>query len=105
MGILITAVRKRTHNVNVTPGVCDGNELPVMREAECIDGITISQIVRYNRKELRWPVTHSQTVMVRAQIQSDDRSKRLTIESLPPDARYLHRMTESVSEHVTLEHA
>lgn len=75
-----------------------------MREAERIDGIANFQTIRYSRKELRGPVTHSQTVMVRAQIQSDDKSNRLTMESLPPDARYLGRMKNSINKQISPRH-
>ena len=49
----LTVLGANTHNVNVTAGICDGNELSVVGEAEGVDGIAIPKIVRIRSKQVR----------------------------------------------------
>lgn len=78
-----------TYNVNICSGVGNGEVFPVVRETYSIDAISENEIYEFSRKRTAL-VTYSQTVIVLAQIQSF-KSNILTIESAPPEARYLPR--------------
>lgn len=76
-----------TYNIYVCSCISYGKVFTVMREAECIDCVP-GQVRKERGNKISDTDTYSQDVIVRAQIHSE-RSNMLTIESYPPEARYL----------------
>lgn len=82
-------MRESTYNVDVIACVGNRNEFSVVREAERGDGMTVRNLdQRRISVEYLGDKTYSHAVMVRTHTHSDT-SNKFTIESLPPDARYL----------------
>lgn len=77
-----------TNDINIIPCVGDSKKFAVMRETERIDTISRGGINQLLTTMKVWHETNSHEVIVRAQIQSF-KSNILTIESYPPEARYL----------------
>jgi hypothetical protein len=86
-----------TYNVNVGSCTRYSEEFAIMREAQIID--TVSTRGQCPLGYANGWTSYSQAVIVLATIQSLI-SNKLTIESRPPEAKYLHGNIETVSVYV-----
>ena len=98
--------KEKTDDVDVWPRVRDRDVFAVVREAERRDAVPGArardgQLLRGGVGVGSRSGTYSQLVMVRAQIHSD-RSNMFTMESWPPDARYLAAVNTAVRENESL---
>jgi hypothetical protein len=79
-----------TYDIDVHSSVRYRQVFTIVREAECIDTVSKRRMRISGTTKIVASKTYSHTVIVLAQIHSD-RSNMLTIESYPPDARYLQK--------------